>query len=63
MFSFFSLKPMESALLLFIRCVLSIYTFITWPIYYIIQKPWNVKANRSKLRVSKLVEPQPVKFN
>ncbi|XP_046657641.1 long-chain-fatty-acid--CoA ligase 4-like [Daphnia pulicaria] len=49
-----SLKPMESALLLFIRCVLSIYTFITWPIYYIIQKPWNVKANRSKLRAVSL---------
>lgn len=49
-----SLKPMESALLLLIRCVFSIYTFATWPIYYILQKPWKVKANRSKLRAVSL---------
>ncbi|KAI9553620.1 hypothetical protein GHT06_021542 [Daphnia sinensis] len=49
-----SLKPMESAILLLIRCIISIYTFITWPIYFILQKPWKIRANRSRLRAVSL---------
>lgn len=45
-----SLKPFEKVLLLLIRCILSIYTVITRPIYYLIQKPWKVRTNFNRLR-------------
>ena len=55
MFLFCSLKP-AGAFLLLIRCFLNIYTLITWPIYYVLQRPWKVRANRNKLRVSTAVD-------
>lgn len=45
------LSSASEALVLLIRCLVSTYTFITLPLYYVIQKPWRVKANYSTLRV------------
>ncbi|XP_046646817.1 long-chain-fatty-acid--CoA ligase 4-like [Daphnia pulicaria] len=48
------LSSASEALVLLIRCLVSTYTFITLPLYYVIQKPWRVKANYSTLRARPL---------
>ncbi|XP_057366617.1 long-chain-fatty-acid--CoA ligase 4-like isoform X3 [Daphnia carinata] len=48
--------PTEKAYLFLIQCVLCLYTIITWPIYFLVQKPWKARANHNRLRSVALMQ-------
>lgn len=47
---------MEKALpvlLFLLRCLVSVYTVLTWPIYVLVGRPWRVRARQQKIKVGR----------
>ena len=42
----------EKFLLLLLKILLQIYTFVTIPIYWLLQQPWKVRAKHNQQRVN-----------
>ena len=43
----------EKILLQLLKVLLFIYTIVTWPIYWLVQQPWKVRAKHNQQRVKK----------
>ncbi|CAG2116739.1 unnamed protein product, partial [Medioppia subpectinata] len=45
--------------LMLIKCLVVLYDVITFPIYFLIQKPWERVARHEAVRARRLVESDP----